>query len=90
MIFWMHRQAAAWCTALAANVRTAVSATRGWGLFGVAFLAVAREGIELALLLVATTLSGSVTATAPGAALGIAAAALTGVPIRLITLKIQT
>jgi len=81
MIFWMQRQGAAWRTALAANVRTAVSATGGWGLFGVAFLAVAREGIELALLLVATTLSGSITATAPGATLGIAAAALTGVLI---------
>ncbi|MGC8781251.1 MAG: FTR1 family iron permease [Anaerolineae bacterium] len=78
MIFWMQRQGAAWRAALATNVRTAAQ-TGGWSLFGVAFLAVAREGIELALLLVATTLSGSVTATLPGAALGIAAATLTGV-----------
>lgn len=58
MIFWMRRQGAVWRASLAADVREAAVVTGGWGLFAIAFLAVAREGIELALLLVATTLQG--------------------------------
>ncbi len=78
MIFWMQRQGAAWRAALAANVRAAASGTGGWGLFAVAFLAVAREGIELALLLVATTLQGSLATTGLGVTFGIGAAAVLG------------
>ena len=78
MLFWMRRQGAAWRTGLTAEVRAAVVAG-GWGLFAVAFLAVAREGIELALLLVATTLQGSLAATGLGLALGIGAAAVIGI-----------
>jgi high-affinity iron transporter len=76
MIFWMQSQGAQLRTTLEASVHTTAGS---WGLFGVAFLAVVREGIELALLLVATTLGGSIASTALGAALGIGAAALTGV-----------
>ena len=43
-------------------------------MFAVAFLAVAREGIELALLLVATALQGSFAATGLGVALGLGVA----------------
>ncbi len=78
MIFWMQRQGAAWRATLAAGVQEAASRTGGWGLFAVAFLAVVREGIELALLLVATTLQGSLAATGLGVALGIGTAAVIG------------
>jgi high-affinity iron transporter len=78
MIFWMQRQGASWRAALAADVRTAADGTSGLGLFVVAFLAVVREGIELALLLVATTLQGSLAATGLGVALGIGAATVIG------------
>jgi len=78
MIFWMQRQGASWRAALAADVREAATGTGGWGLFAVAFLAVAREGIELALLLVATTLQGSLAATGLGVALGRGAEAVIG------------
>lgn len=76
MIFWMQRQGAQLRTTLESSVRTTAGS---WGLFAVAFLAVAREGIELALLLVATTLTGSTASAVLGAALGIGAAALLGV-----------
>ena len=49
-----------------------------WGLFALAFFAVMREGIELALLLVATTFQSSATDALLGAVLGIAAAILRG------------
>jgi high-affinity iron transporter len=78
MIFWMQRQGASWRAALAADVREAAGRTGGWGLFAVAFLAVVREGIELALLLAATTLQGSLAATGLGVTLGIAAAVVIG------------
>lgn len=78
MIFWMRRQGATWRAALAAGVQEAAGRTGGWGLCAVAFLAVAREGIELALLLVATTLQGSLAATGLGVALGISAAVVIG------------
>ncbi|MCX7671562.1 MAG: FTR1 family protein, partial [Anaerolineae bacterium] len=50
-----------------------------WALFGVAFLAVVREGLELALLLVATSLQNPAFATLVGALIGLAAATLLGV-----------
>lgn len=78
MIFWMQRQGANWRAALAADVREAAGGTGGWGLFAVAFLAVVREGIELALLLVATAVQSSVAATGLGVALGIGAAIVIG------------
>ena len=51
----------------------------GWALFAVAFLAVVREGIELALLLVATAFAGEATGMLVGAVLGIALAVGFGV-----------
>jgi len=78
MIFWMQRQGANWRAVLAADVREAAGGTGGWGLFAVAFLAVVREGIELALLLVATAAQSSVAATGLGVALGIGAAIVIG------------
>ena len=77
MIFWMHRQGANLQRQLELDV---TSATRrgAAGLFAVAFLAVAREGLELALFLTASTLSSGALYTLIGALLGLAAAALLG------------
>ncbi len=74
MIFWVPRQSAAWRAALTANVRRAIADANGWALFAVAFPAVVRKGIELALLLVAIALQGSVAATGLGVMLGLTAA----------------
>jgi high-affinity iron transporter len=72
MIFWMQRQGKQIRAELEADVRrVAAGGAGGWALFAVAFLAVVREGVELALLLVATALAGGVTGMFLGAVLGI-------------------
>ena len=87
MIFWMKRQGKGFRTTLEASVRTAARQTSsantssGWALFAVAFFAVVREGVELALLLVATSLKGPALNTLLGAAVGIGAAVVIGVLI---------
>ena len=48
MIFWMQKQGRQTQLGLEANVKSAVSSGTHWGLFFVAFLAVLREGVELA------------------------------------------
>jgi high-affinity iron transporter len=82
MMFWMQRQGAQIRGALEADVgKAAGRATEiggGWALWAVAFLAVVREGIELALLLVATSLAEGTAGVAAGAVLGIATAVLVG------------
>ena len=87
MIFWMKRQGKGFRTTLEANVRDAAqqtssaNASSGWALFAVAFFAVVREGVELALLLVATSLGGPALNTILGAAAGIGAAVVIGILI---------
>ncbi len=78
MIFWMQSHARFLKTELEANVQ---QATRGDGkmpMFLVAFLAVVREGIELALFLVAVNLTTSPEQTLWGALLGLAGAVALG------------
>ena len=53
MIFWMQKQGRETQRSLEADVRNALAPGARWALFLVAFLAVAREGIELALFLTA-------------------------------------
>ena len=76
MIFWMARNG----RHLSANIESEVlEATAQQGkraLFLVAFLAVVREGIELALFLTATSLASGGLTTLIGAALGLAGSAV--------------
>jgi len=78
MIFWMQRQGRQIRAQIEANVQEAAARATGgaggWALFAVAFLAVVREGIELALLLVAIAFAGEATGMLVGAVLGIALA----------------
>ncbi|MCI0520548.1 MAG: FTR1 family protein [Chloroflexi bacterium] len=78
MIFWMRRQSRAMHGELELNVRTAVTRAGQRALFAVAFLAVVREGVELALFLTATTFTAGAGQTLAGAALGLGTAALLG------------
>ena len=83
MIFWMQRQGRQIRAEIEANVQKAAARATGgaggWALFAVAFLAVVREGIELALLLVATAFAGEAAGMLVGAVLGIALAVGFGV-----------
>jgi high-affinity iron transporter len=78
MIFWMQSQSRVIKTGLETDVRRAVSKSGAWALFTLAFVAVAREGVELALFLTATALASAPGATLLGALLGLGAAALIG------------
>lgn len=78
MIFWMHHQSRLLRGRIEADVRQALGQTGQRALFGVAFLAVVREGIELALYLVAAGLASNPTQELLGATLGLAAALVLG------------
>ncbi len=77
MIFWMHRQSASIRPRLEQKMRSKGLTGRG-PMFWLAFLAVLREGVELALLLVASSLVSGASAFLAGAAGGLATAALVG------------
>jgi len=78
MIFWMGRQGRAVQTELEQNVRQATVGGGKWALFSLAFVAIFREGIELALFLTAAAFSATALATLVGGLLGLALAAVVG------------
>ena len=78
MIFWMRTYSISMREELELGVRQATSKRRQWALFLLAFLAVLREGIELALFILAVRLTSSPVQTVLGASLGIGGAILLG------------
>jgi high-affinity iron transporter len=80
MIFWMQSEGSRMKERLTADVAAATSDSgrSNLSLFLLAFLAVFREGIELALFLVAATFATSPAETIVGGLLGLAAAAGVG------------
>lgn len=78
MIFWMNRQARSIKGELESGVDQALSAGGTRALFSLAFLAVVREGIELALFLTAATFASDPRSTILGSLLGIGVAVLLG------------
>lgn len=78
MIFWMHRQSRTIKADLEAGVRRSVMKSGGRALFLLAFTAVLREGIELALFLTAATLATDGQQVLLGALIGLAASAALG------------
>ena len=78
MIFWMQRQGREVQTELERDVRQAVSAGSTWALFGLAFVAVVREGIETVLFLTAAAFSTTPAQTLIGGALGLIVAVALG------------
>ena len=89
MIFWMSRQARSIKGDLEAGVNHAIS-SGGWrALFGLAFLAVVREGIELALFLTAATFASDAQSTILGTLVGLGAAILLGWGLFASTLRLD-
>jgi len=88
MIFWMSRQAQTLKSGLEDDVQKATRSGRG-GLFLLAFFAVIREGIELALFLAAATFTTDSRQTLIGALLGLACAALLGLLLFASTLRLN-
>ena len=78
MILWMQKQSRQIKTRLESEVSQAVLVGGKWALFLLAFLAVGREGFELALFLTASTFSAGAAQTSVGAMLGLGTAILLG------------
>ncbi len=89
MIFWMARQARNIRRNLEAEVRQASLSGGRRGLFLLAFLAVAREGVELALFLTAAAYASSAEQTLFGALLGLGTAVLLGWSLFASLLKLD-
>jgi high-affinity iron transporter len=78
MIFWMNRQSRKIKSEIEADVHQAAARTGGRAIFLVAFLAILREGIELALFLSASAFASDAALVLPGALLGLGTAVLLG------------
>ena len=74
MVFWMRKQSRTIGGHLREQVQDAITSGSALALAGVAFIAVAREGIETALFLFAATSESSPGVTVAGGLLGLAAA----------------
>jgi high-affinity iron transporter len=79
MAFWMRKQAATIGGQLRAQVSESLRIGGGIALASVAFVGVAREGVETALFLFASTGESGAFVTAVGALAGLAAAVVLGV-----------
>ena len=89
MIFWMQRQARSIRSELESGVQRAVGQGGSGGLFLLAFMAVAREGIELALFLTAASLAADAQQVLTGAFLGLGTAILLGWSLFASLLKLD-
>ena len=92
MIFWMSKQARYIKGSLEQSMKLSFASGATWGLFSVAFLTVAREGVETALFLSASAFSTSGMATLVGglAGLGVALIVAWAVYVAGLRLNIRT
>ncbi len=89
MIFWMRSAAVQMKSRLESNVRRAATTGGGGALYILAFIAVVREGIELALYMTAASLTLTGLQTLLGTAIGLSLACLTGYLIYSTTIKLN-
>ncbi len=78
MIFWVSRQNRALKSKLESGVSHAISTTGAPALFMLSFLAVVREGVELAIFLFAARMASNGMQTLSGAILGLVTATVMG------------
>jgi high-affinity iron transporter len=89
MIFWMERQSRSIQAELEWDVQRAATGGGKWAVFSLAFVAVFREGIELALFLTAAAFTATAAAVVGGALLGLGAAVLAGWAIFATTTRLD-
>jgi high-affinity iron transporter len=89
MIFWMSNHAHTLRIELESDVQRAALNSGKKALFILTFIAVIREGVELALFLTATTMTSSAQQTLSGAVLGLTTAALLGWSLYATTVKLD-
>lgn len=88
MIFWMARQSRRLKADLESGVQQA-SRNGKRGLFFLAFIAILREGVELALFLTASVISSNTSQTIFGALLGLGTAILLGLSLFATTIRLD-
>jgi high-affinity iron transporter len=88
MVFWMNGHARHLKNDLETGVRRASAGSR-WSLFGLAFLSVLREGLELALYLTAAALTSTAGQTVAGTLLGLGAATVLGWSLFATSLRLD-
>ena len=89
MIFWMRYRARAMKSELESELSNAMQASSPRGFFAVTFFAVAREGVETALLLSTAVFATNGMDTLAGSMLGFAVAALIGVLLYATTVRLN-
>jgi high-affinity iron transporter len=89
MIFWMQRQAHNLKHELEAGVHQAASKNSLGALFALAFFAVVREGIELALFLTAASFSSDARQVMIGSLLGVGTAVVLGYLLFATTVRLN-
>ncbi|NOY99899.1 MAG: iron transporter [Chloroflexi bacterium] len=89
MIFWMSRQSHTIKSNLESGVHEAAAGTGKRALFWLAFIAVLREGIELALFLTAAVFASDAQQTLTGALLGMGTAILLGWSLFATTVRLD-
>lgn len=89
MVFWMQRQSQSIKSELEADVRQAAMRNGGRALFTLAFVAVLREGIELALFLTAASVTSGAQGTLIGGLLGLAVAIVLGWALFATTIRLN-
>ena len=89
MIFWMRRQSGSMEAKLESNVNRAANHAGQGAIFFLAFIAVLREGIELALYLTAISLSSTGIQTLLGTSIGLFVASLLGYLLFTTTLRLN-
>ncbi len=89
MIFWMQRMSRRIQQGLKSDVRKAATQGQNWGLFGIAFFAVLREGIETALFLSAAAMNASTQQTMIGGLAGIFTAVILGWGLFASTIRLD-
>ena len=89
MIFWMQRMSRRIQQGLESDVRAAATQGQNMGLFGIAFFAVLREGIETALFLTAAAMNASTRETLIGGLAGIVSAVVLGWGLFASTIRLD-
>jgi high-affinity iron transporter len=89
MVLWMRYQARYIKRVLEDKVQAAVTRGENWGLFGLTFLAVFREGLETALFLAANAFAADTTGTLVGALSGVALAIAAGMLIYVYAVRLD-
>ncbi len=89
MIFWMRYQGRFLKRDLEHQVQTTLASGAAFGMFGLTFLAVFREGIETALFLSASAFATDATETLAGSLVGLALAAAMGYTIYVLAVRLN-